>query len=298
MSSYLAATARERLDGVFDAGSFVAFDGPGTEMASPHLALFHVPAAPGDGVAVGRATLAGVPVYVAAQDGSFMGGAVGEVHGARLAGLLRRAARDRVAAVVLLIDSGGVRLHEANAGLVAVSEVMRALLDARAAGVPVVALVGGANGAFGGMGIIACCANVVLMSAEARLAMSGPEVIASSHGSAEFDPRDRALVWRTTGGKHRYLLGDCQLLVADDLAAFRQGALDALAHCTSAPVPLTLDALEREQQLLASRIERFGALRDPSDIWQALGMPDAHNVPVLAAPAFVDAAAPCRLGAP
>ena len=42
------------------------------------------------------------------------------------------------AAVLLLAESGGVRLHEANAGLIAVSEVMRALLDVRAAGIPVV----------------------------------------------------------------------------------------------------------------------------------------------------------------
>ncbi|MBA5637958.1 biotin-independent malonate decarboxylase subunit beta [Duganella sp. LX20W] len=298
MSSYLAATVHERLRGVFDPDSFEAFDTPGTPTTSPHLARFNLPAAAGDGVAIGRATLNGETVYTAAQDGNFLGGAVGEVHGARLTGLLRRAARDRVAAVVLLIESGGVRLQEANAGLIAVSEVMRALLDARAAGVPVVALVGGANGAFGGMGIIACCANVVVMSAEARLAMSGPEVIASSNGRAEFDPRDRDLVWRTTGGKHRYLLGDCQVLVADDLAAFRLAALEALAICTGAPVALTLDALEHEQQLLASRIERFGTLRDPLDIWQALGIPDAHHLPSLAAPAFVDATVPYRLGTP
>ena len=52
---------------------------------------------------------------------------------------------------LLLAESGGVRLHEANAGLIAVSEVMRALLDVRAAGIPVVVLIGGANGCFGGI---------------------------------------------------------------------------------------------------------------------------------------------------
>jgi len=61
------------------------------------------------------------------------------VHGAKLVGLLRRALRERPAAVLLLLDSGGVRLHEANAGLIAVSEVMRAVLDARDAGLPVIA---------------------------------------------------------------------------------------------------------------------------------------------------------------
>ena len=131
-------------------------------------------------------------------------------------------------AVLLLAESGGVRLHEANAGLIAVSEVMRALLDVRAAGIPVVVLIGGANGCFGGMGIVARCADRVVMSDVGRLAMSGPEVIETSHGVEEFDSRDRALVWRTTGGKHRYLIGDCDALVDDDIAAFRAAAIAAL----------------------------------------------------------------------
>jgi hypothetical protein len=69
----------------------------------------------------------------------------------------------------------------------------------------VIALVGGSNGCFGGMGIVARCTNGVVMSEEGRLAMSGPEVIETAGGVEEFDARDRALVWRTTGGKHRYL---------------------------------------------------------------------------------------------
>ena len=153
-----------------------------------------------------------------------MGGGVGEVHGAKLVGLLRRALRDRPDAVVLLAESGGVRLHEANAGLIAVSEVMRALLDVRAAGIATVMLIGGANGCFGGMGIVARCADTVVMSDIARHAMSGPEVIESSNGAGEFDSRDRALVWRTTGGKHRWLSGDCDALVDDDPVAFRAAA--------------------------------------------------------------------------
>ncbi len=168
-----------------------------------------MPAAFDDGVAIGRGLLDGQTVFVAAQEGEFMGGGVGEVHGAKLVGLLRRAQLERPAAVLLLADSGGVRLHEANAGLIAVSEVMRALLDARAGGVPVIVLIGGANGCFGGMGIVARCADHLVMSDIGRLAMSGPEVIEASHGVEEFDARDRALVWRTTGGKHRWLCGDC-----------------------------------------------------------------------------------------
>jgi malonate decarboxylase beta subunit len=295
-ASYQEATARERLQQLFDADSFEEFLPPSQRIVSPHLGQLNAPVAFDDGVAVGRAKLGGVAVYAAAQEGGFMGGAVGEVHGAKLVGLLRRAVNDKAAAVVLLVESGGVRLHEANAGLIAVSEVMRALLDARAAGIPVIALVGGSNGAFGGMGIVTRCANVVVMSEEGRLAMSGPEVIETANGVEEFDSRDRALVWRSTGGKHRYLMGDCQRIVADDIAAFRGAASDAVSALTGATVELTLEALEAEQQMLEQRIARFGALPDPVDIWSAMQIPDAANIPMLDADSFTAVAAKHRMG--
>lgn len=295
--SYQEATARERLQHLFNAGSFEEFIPPSARVTSPHLAQLNAPVAFDDGVAIGRALLGGVPVYVAAQEGAFMGGAVGEVHGAKLVGLLRKAIADKVAAVVLLVESGGVRLHEANAGLIAVSEVMRALLDARDAGVAVIALVGGANGAFGGMGIVTRCANVVIMSEEGRLAMSGPEVIETANGVEEFDSRDRALVWRTSGGKHRYLLGDCQRIVADDVAAFRVAAQEAVAALAGGATGLTLEALEAEQQMLDARLKNFGTLPDPIDIWSAMQMPDAANIPMLDVDSFIAASATRRKGA-
>ena len=141
-----------------------------------------------------------------------MGGAVGEVHGAKLTGLLERAVYEKPAAVLLLLESGGVRLHEANAGLIAISEVIRALLSARTAGIPVIGLIGGAYGCFGGMGIVARCCDTLIINEEGRLGLSGPDVIETTMGVEEFDSNDRALVWRTVGGKHRYLLGEVQHL--------------------------------------------------------------------------------------
>ncbi|MGB7646148.1 MAG: biotin-independent malonate decarboxylase subunit gamma, partial [Pseudomonas fluorescens] len=182
---------------------------------------------------------------------------------------------------------------------IAVSEVMRALLAVRAAGIPVLMLIGGANGCFGGMGLIARCANTVVMSDLGRLAMSGPEVIESSNGVEEFDSRDRALVWRTTGGKHRYLLGDCDVLVEDDVAAFRAAAIaavDTLAHTA----PLTLSDLQAEHVALTERIHRFGNCRDALDIWRLGGIATPERVADLEADAmwgmkqlFQHAAAAC-----
>ena len=298
MHSYLEANARERLQHLLDPDSLEEWLPPSARIMSPHLAQLDAPVAFDDGVVIGRARLAGRAVFVAAQEGGFMGGAVGEVHGAKLVGLLQRAIVDRPQAVLLLLETGGVRLHEANAGLIAVSEVMRALLAVRAARIPVIVLVGGSNGCFGGMGIVARCANAILMSEEGRLAMSGPEVIETASGVEEFDSRDRALVWRTTGGKHRYLLGDCQGIVAESIEAFRAAALRAIDTCLAQPIELTLAALEGEQLLLQQRITRFGASADPLAIWESLGIDNVRAMPMLEADAFLAAAAGHRLEAP
>jgi malonate decarboxylase beta subunit len=281
--SFAESTARERVTHLLDSQSFQEILGPGERVVSPHLALLGVPSSFDDGVVIGSGTLAGQAVLIAAQEGEFMGGGVGEVHGAKLVGLFQRALMHKPAAVVVLAESGGVRLHEANAGLIAVSEVMRALLAVRAAGIPVLMLIGGANGCFGGMGLIARCADWVVMSDIGRLAMSGPEVIESSNGVEEFDSRDRALVWRTTGGKHRYLLGDCDALVEDDIAAFRDAAVDALAR----EVPLTLSMLQAEHDVLNDRLNRFGNCRDAMDIWRLGGIAQPEMVADLEAAAML-----------
>ena len=287
--SFYEADARERIAGVLDAGAFREFVGPRRRAMSPHLAQLDTPAAFDDGIAVGEATLRGKRVLVAAQQGEFMGGGVGEVHGAKLVGLLERAVQTRPDAVLLLLDTGGVRLHEANAGLIAISEIMRAVLAARAAGVPVLALIGSGNGAFGGMGIVARCCTAVIMSEEGRLALSGPEVIETVRGVEEFDSRDRALVWRVTGGKHRYLIGEATTLVADSMQAFTDAAL-AVIEGFGAPSD-ALAALEAEHAMLAARIQAWGAFRDGLEIWKAQGIANADRLPLLETDAFLAATA-------
>lgn len=296
MTSYFEANARQRIHATLDAGSFEEFLPPSKRVVSPHLAQLDAPVSFDDGIVIGAGRLFGRSVLAAAQEGGFMGGAVGEVHGAKLVGLLRRAIAEKAHAVVLLLESGGVRLHEANAGLIAVSEVMRAVLDVRAAGIPVISLIGGSNGCFGGMGIVACCTNAIIMSEEGRLAMSGPEVIETASGVEEFDSRDRALVWRTTGGKHRYLLGDCRQIVPDDIEAFRRAALDAIQASQAQGVELTLQGLEAEQAMLVHRLQQFGGQSEPMAIWSLMGVPDPTQIPALEAEAFMQLAAAHRQG--
>ena len=195
---------------------------------SPHLRVFDLPEQFDDGIVVGRGSLDGSPVFVAAQEGRFMGGAFGEVHGAKLTGLLRAARDIKSIPVLILFDTGGVRLQEANAGELAIAEIMRAVIEARTAGVKVIGLIGGRAGCYGGGGLIAGCCSALAVSEQGRIAVSGPEVIETNRGVEEFDSRDRALVWRTMGGKHRRLLGGAEVFVDDTVQDFRDAALELL----------------------------------------------------------------------
>ena len=60
-------------------------------------------------------------------------------------------------AAVILFETGGVRLQEANLGLNAVAELCSAILDLRPHA-PVIGVVAGTVGSFGGMSIAAGCA--------------------------------------------------------------------------------------------------------------------------------------------
>jgi malonate decarboxylase beta subunit len=285
MGSWYEATARERIAGLLDRGTFTEFLGPEKREVSPHLALFDLPEAFDDGIIVGRGTVAGRAVLVAAQEGRFMGGTFGEVHGAKLVGLLRYA-RDHQNAprvVLLLLDTGGVRLQEANVGELAVSEIIRAILEARMTGVAVITMVGGRAGCFGGGGIVAGCCSRIVISEQGRTSVSGPEVIETNMGVEEFDSFDRPLVWRTTGGKTRRLLGGADAYAEDNIANFREAAMSLLDR---SPV-FDLDTVEKEQTRLAQRLEQFGQCHDTPGIWQAMGIAEPDRIADLSDQDFI-----------
>jgi malonate decarboxylase beta subunit len=281
--SWYEASARQRVRLLLDAGSFTEFVGPEQRQTSPHLHVFDLPEQFDDGMLVGRGQLDGSPVLVAAQEGRFMGGAFGEVHGAKLTGLLRAARELRTMPVLVLFDTGGVRLQEANAGEVAIAEIMRAMVEARAVGVTVVGLVGGRAGCFGGGGLIAGCCSALAVSEQGRIGVSGPEVIETNRGVEEFDSKDRPLVGRTMGGKHRRLIGGADAFADDTVDAFRAAALKLLGLAPA----LTLDVLKTEQARLQDRLDRFGDCADARDVWANGGVNDVAAVPGLPVDEFV-----------
>jgi len=56
--------------------------------------------------------------------------------------------------------------------------------------------------------------------------------------------------------------------VADDIAAFRSAACEALQGLRATSTALSLAALEAEQAMLEQRIERFGVRAIPLEIWR------------------------------
>jgi malonate decarboxylase beta subunit len=275
-SGWFDATARQRVTGLLDSGSFTEFIGPSERVQSPHLKMFDLPAAFDDGVIVGRGKLKGKDVLIAAQEGQFMGGTFGEVSGAKILGLVR-AARDHKElpqTVLLLLDSGGVRLQEANAGELAVAELMRAIVQARCAGVAVIALIGGKSGAFGGAGLTAATCSRIVVSEQGRIGVSGPEVIETNKGVEEFDAQNKALVWSTDGGTNRRLIGGADAFAEDSVDGFRAGVEAVLAKVPS----FDLKTMQAEQERLRARQQRLGACDDAVSMWRILGIKDPEAV--------------------
>lgn len=231
--SFIELNARERARAVLDAGSFRELLGPFDRLKSPWLELQGIVAQADDGVVIARGRLDGHEAVVASIEGAYQGGSIGEVSGAKIAGALELALRDaergRLVRPVLLLETGGVRLQEANLGLAAIAEIHGAIVALRRH-VPVVAVAAGLVGCFGGMSLAAALCSQLIMTRQARLGMNGPEVIEQEAGLAELDAGDRALVWSVMGGEQRRASGFADALVEDDTQAIAcavRGAFDA-----------------------------------------------------------------------
>ncbi|MBD5657308.1 MAG: biotin-independent malonate decarboxylase subunit beta [Candidatus Eremiobacteraeota bacterium] len=213
-TSFAEADARERLHAILDAGTFEEILGPFERAISPHLGAQNLVAQSDDGVVVGRGRLAGRDVSVAAIVGEFLGGSIGEVGGAKIAAVLERAAEG----AVLVLDTGGIRLQEANLGILAVAEICDAIVELRERA-PVVAVVAGRIGDYGGMAIALSLCSHVVTTEVGRMGLNGPQVIEQEAGVAEFDARDRPLIWQISGGTRRVEQGHADVLARDDCSA-------------------------------------------------------------------------------
>ena len=215
-------SARDRARAILDNGSFRELLGPFDRLESPHLAPQGIVPQSDDGAVVARGTIDGERAVVVALDGKFQGGGIGEVNGAKLAASLELAARDWEQGTpirpVILLETGGIRLQEANLGLLAIADVHAAIVRLRRY-TPVVGVITGMVGCFGGMGIAAGLCTDLVMTRQGRLGLNGPEVIEQEAGVDELDSQDRAQIWSMIGGEQRTAVGLADRLVEDDAAA-------------------------------------------------------------------------------
>lgn len=223
--SFIELGARDRAKAILDEGTFRELLGPFDGIMDPWLEPQGIVPQADDGMVVARGTVDGRPTVVIAIDGAFQGGSMGEVSGAKMAGALELAAEDaragRPVQAVLCLETGGVRLQEANLGLAAIADIHAAIVDLRRY-VPVIGVIAGTVGCFGGMSIAAGLCSYLVVTREARLGLNGPQVIEQEAGIAEYDSRNKPFIWRMTGGEIRARTDLADHLVADDEKAVRR----------------------------------------------------------------------------
>ncbi|MDD3335232.1 MAG: carboxyl transferase domain-containing protein [Eubacteriales bacterium] len=160
-------TARERVEKIADAGSFVELFALVSQNEE------------GAGVITGYATIEERPVYIFAQDFTVHGGAMGVQQAAKIVKLLDMAEKTG-APVLAIMDSAGVRIDEGAMAMSAYSEIYTKM--ARMSGVcPMVALVLGP--CIGGAALLSQLADVAIVAQKVgQLMVFGPQVMAAMNG--------------------------------------------------------------------------------------------------------------------
>jgi malonate decarboxylase beta subunit len=283
--SFIELDALGRATALLDPGSLRVLAGPFDRLESPWLEPQGITPQADDGTVIAKGTSDGHPVVVAAIEQGFLGGGTGEVSGAKISQALLLAAADSRAgtptAAIILFETGGVRLQEANLGLNAVAEICSALLDLRPHA-PVIGLVAGTVGSFGGMSIAAGLCTRLIVTPQARIGLNGPAVIEQEGGIDEFDSRDHTLIWAIDGGEQRHAIGLADSLVPDDVDLLRTAVIDAIKSGVPEPARHRSERLD----VLASRLAVLNpadapSLRELRKLWGAAYEP--ISVPVAAA---------------
>lgn len=230
---FIELSARERVKALLDEGTFRELLDPFSRVMSPWLVKQNIVPQADDGVVIAKGSIQERPVVLISIEGLFQGGSLGEVGGAKIAGALELAVEDNLkgipTAAILLLETGGVRLQEANLGLAAIAEIQAAIVNLRQYQ-PVIAVVAGSVGCFGGMSIAAGLCSYIVMTQEGRLGLNGPQVIEQEAGVQEYNAKDRPFIWSITGGNQRFASGLADAYVDDDRQKIRQQVIDYLTQ--------------------------------------------------------------------
>lgn len=170
-------TARERITGLLDGGSFMEICAFLDESAVGEFDI------PGDGVVAGAGTVDGRPVYVYAQDFACAGGALSAGNAKKICRVYDMAAKNG-APIVSFLDSAGVRIDEGVKTLSGYGSIIRKAA-ALSGVVPQITAVAGPCA--GTAALVASQADVVLVVDKiGSIYVSGPQIAkAAANGNGE-----------------------------------------------------------------------------------------------------------------
>ncbi|HET9074849.1 MAG TPA: acyl-CoA carboxylase subunit beta [Solirubrobacteraceae bacterium] len=157
----------ERLEVLCDPGSLQVIR---SQITSRHLGA---KAREGDGVVGGAGLVAGRPIFCYAQDGSFVGGSLGEQHADTIVRVMRLARRAH-APVVSFVGSGGARLQEGLAALGGYGRIFRETV-ALSGKVPQISIITGLSA--GGGAYSPALNDWIVMTEGSSMFLTGPGVV-------------------------------------------------------------------------------------------------------------------------
>lgn len=230
-NSFVELQARERVNALLDAHSGRELLDPFDQLIAPNLVAQGIVPQSDDGIIVSRGTISAIPVVAIATEGKFQGGGIGEVSGAKIVSALTHVLEENKAGneliPILILDTGGVRLQEANYGLLSISEIGN-LIVALKKYVPVIGVIPGRVGSFGGMSITSALMSHLIATKKARVGLNGPEVIEQEAGVREFDSSDKDLIWNTIGARQRLNAGIVDEIVTDSVEDIQSAVISAI----------------------------------------------------------------------
>ncbi len=172
MSNSANMSARQRIDALVDANSFVEIGGLVTKRNTDFN--MQEKAVPADGVITGYGVIDSNLVYVYSQDAAALKGSVGEMHAKKIVSLYEMAIKAG-APVIGLIDCAGIRVQEAVDALAGFGEIYREKVKASGV-IPQISAILGSCG--GGVAVSSKLSDITLMDAEkGKLFVNSPNAI-------------------------------------------------------------------------------------------------------------------------
>ena len=231
-------TARERLEILFDEGTFIEVDtfveSRAVEFGMAQKRL------PGDGVVTGYGSISGRLVYAASQDFTVIGGSLGEMHAKKITKVMDMAMK-MGAPFVSLNDSGGARIEEGLDALFGYGEIF--IRNTHASGViPQISVILGPC-AGGAVYSPAITDFIFMVEKTGNMFITGPQVVAAVTGEN--------VTAEELGGAHAHtaVSGVAHFSDPDEDSCFARlkKLIDFLPdnNLSDVPVALSSDSLER-----------------------------------------------------